>query len=71
MSQKPSPGTGVYPDVTIEQSHQEAIVLTLQRHHSSNLSHADFTRVFGVAPVEDSQRLVGLQMLSALIGATE
>ena len=63
MSQKSSPGTGVYPDVTVEQSHQVGILLTLQRHRSSNLSHADFTRAFGVAPIKDSQRLVGQQML--------
>ena len=58
MSQKSSPGTGVYPDDTVEQSQQEAILLTLQRHRSSNLSHADFTIAFGVAPIKYGTRLL-------------
>ena len=64
-------GTGVYPNVTVERSTEEAILLMLQAHHLRNMSDDTFTEVFGFAPVEDSQRIVAEQMLDALIGATE
>ena len=64
-------GTGVYPNVTVERSTEEAILLMLQAHHLRNMSDDTFAEVFGFAPVEDSQRIVAEQMLDALIGATE
>lgn len=62
-------GTGVFPNVTVERSTEEAILLMLQEHHLRNLTDNAFTKAFGFAPVEDSQRLVAEQMLDALIGA--
>ncbi len=62
-------GTGVYPNVMVERSSEEAILLMLQQHHLRNMSNATFTEAFGFAPVEDSQRLVAEQMLDALITA--
>lgn len=64
-------GTGVYPNVTVERSAEEAMMLMLQKHHLRKMSDASFAKAFGFAPVEDSQRLVAEQMLDALIGATE
>ena len=64
-------GTGVYPNVTVERSAEEAMMLMLQKHHLRKMSDASFAEAFGFAPVEDSQRLVAEQMLDALIGATE
>jgi len=60
-------GTGVYPNVTVERSTEEAILLRLQAHHLRHMSAEAFANAFGFAPVEDSQRLVAQQMLDALI----
>ncbi len=62
-------GTGVYPNVTVERSTEEAILLMLQAHHLRHMSAEAFTDAFGFAPVEDTQRLVAQQMLEALISA--
>ena len=62
-------GTGVYPNVTVERTTEEAILLMLQAHHLRNMSPEAFAQAFGFAPVEDSQRLVAQQMLDALISA--
>ena len=62
-------GTGVYPNVTVERSTEEAILLMLQEHHLRNMSNDAFAKAFGFAPVEDSQRLVAEQMLDALIAS--
>ena len=60
-------GTGVYPNITVERSTEEAILLMLQEHHLRKMSDATFTAAFGFAPVKDSQRIVAEQMLDALI----
>ncbi|CAA6691397.1 MULTISPECIES: S41 family peptidase [unclassified Lentimonas] len=60
-------GTGVYPNVTVDRSTEEAILLTLQAHHLRHMSAEAFAKAFGFAPVEDTQRLVAQQMLDALI----
>jgi carboxyl-terminal processing protease len=62
-------GTGVYPNVTVQRSTEEAMLLMLQEHHLRNLSNASFTKAFGFAPVEDSQRLVAEQMLDVLVAS--
>ena len=62
-------GTGVYPNVTVERSVEEAMMLMLQEHHLRKMSAAAFADAFGFAPVEDSQRLVAEQILDGLIGA--
>jgi carboxyl-terminal processing protease len=62
-------GIGVYPDVTVERSADESILLMLQAHHLRTMSAADFTKAFGFAPVEDSQLLVAVQILDALIAS--
>jgi carboxyl-terminal processing protease len=61
-------GTGVCPDVTVERSTEEAVLLMLQAHHLRHMSAEAFTKAFGFAPVADTQRLVAQQMLDALIG---
>jgi len=64
-------GTGVFPGVTVERSTEEAILLMLQAHHLRHLSPEAFTKAFGFAPIEDSQRRMAEQMLDALIATKE
>ena len=60
-------GTGVFPSVPVERSTEEAILLMLQAHHLRHMSAEGFTKAFGFAPVEDSQRRMAEQMLDALL----
>ena len=47
------------------------VLLMLQAHHLRHLSPEAFTKAFGFAPVEDSQRRIAEQMLDALIVTKE
>jgi carboxyl-terminal processing protease len=63
-------GTGVSPNVTVELSAEDAVLLMLQKHHLRGMSPADFKRAFGFEPVEDPQLKVAQQMLEGILAST-
>lgn len=60
-------GTGVYPNINVELSREEAIVLMLQKHHLRNMSEADFIRAFGFEPFVDPQLKLAEEILEGLL----
>lgn len=59
-------GTGVYPNIQIDSSPEQSLLLMLQEHHLRSLSPEQFTEVFGFAPVNDEALSVAIQMLEAM-----
>ncbi|MGJ8651802.1 MAG: S41 family peptidase [Opitutaceae bacterium] len=59
-------GTGVYPNIQIDTTAEQSIILMLQEHHLRNISAEQFTEAFGFAPINDEALRVAIQMLEAM-----
>ena len=59
-------GTGVAPNLLVERTDEEAILLMLQKHHLRRITPDTFAEVFGFHPVEDSQVRAAVELLGAL-----
>ncbi|MGJ8641166.1 MAG: S41 family peptidase [Opitutaceae bacterium] len=58
-------GTGVYPDITIESTTEQSMLLRLQRHHLRRMSRKQFEEIYGFAPAEDEALRVATQLLGS------
>ncbi len=64
-------GTGVFPDVTVERTTEQTVILRIQSHHLRTMNAAEFTQTFGFAPVKDPALEVAINLLGASLPRSE